>query len=422
MFGWARALQSAAMDLFQIVAILVALTALFSYLNQRYIGLPASVGVMLIAMLCSILLIAMGKFGLGVRLDAQRLVGHIEFSNVLLSWMLGFLLFAGATSIDLGELARQRGITAGLSVLGTLASTFLIGGLTFVVVHLLRIKLAWLSCLLLGALISPTDPVAVLALVRRAGAPRSIETIIAGESLFNDGVGVVIFFTVLKLSHVAGSVTSVDVIRLFIQEAFGGAVLGFLAGLLVYKMLQGVRGFQVEVLLTLGLAMGAYALADALEVSGPIAVVVAGLFIGNRGQLLSMPAETVSDLNKFWELVEQILNGVLFVLIGLEILVMPYTPRFILAAVLMIPLVLVARWGSVAGMLRLIAPRRKDRPAMTKILTWGGLRGGLAIAMALSIPDPDIRRPIVAITYGVVAFSILVQGTTVRFVIESALR
>jgi CPA1 family monovalent cation:H+ antiporter len=176
------------------------------------------------------------------------------------------------------------------------------------------------------------------------------------------------------------------------------------------------------VLLTLGLAMGAYALADALEVSGPIAVVVAGLFIGNRGQLLSMPAETVSDLNKFWELVEQILNGVLFVLIGLEILVMPYTPRFILAAVLMIPLVLVARWGSVAGMLRLIAPRRKDRPAMTKILTWGGLRGGLAIAMALSIPDPDIRRPIVAITYGVVAFSILVQGTTVRFVIESALR
>jgi CPA1 family monovalent cation:H+ antiporter len=410
------------MDLFEIVAILVTLTALFSYINHRYIGLPASVGVMLIAMLLSILLTALGKFGLGVHFGAQQLMGHIEFGNVLLSWMLGFLLFAGAMNIDLGELSRQRGITAGLSVLGTVSSTFLVGALAWLVVHLVGIKLSWINCLLLGALISPTDPVAVLALVRRAGAPRSIETIIAGESLFNDGVGVVIFFTILNVSLHAGSISAADVCRQFIQEACGGAVLGLLAGLLVYHMLKGVRGFQVEVLLTLSLAMGTYALAEALRFSGPIAVVVAGLLIGNQGQVLAMPAQTVSDLNKFWELVEEILNGVLFVLIGLEVLVTPYTPKFLIAAVLMIPLVLAARWVSVAGMLRLLAPRRKDRPAMIKILTWGGLRGGLAIAMALFVPDPEIRHPIVAITYGVVAFSILVQGTTVRFVIENALR
>jgi CPA1 family monovalent cation:H+ antiporter len=212
------------------------------------------------------------------------------------------------------------------------------------------------------------------------------------------------------------------VIRMFIQQSFGGAVLGFLLGLLTYQMLKNVVDFQVAVLLTLALVMSLCALAQALQVSGPIAVVVAGILIGNRGTMLTMPAPAVSDLSKFWDLIEQILNGILFVLIGLEILVMPQSPRYVIAAVAMIPLVLAARWGSVAGMLRVLAPRRKDRPAMVRILTWGGLRGGLAIAMALSIQDETIRPPIVAITYGVVAFSILVQGTTVRFVIENALK
>ncbi len=410
------------MDLYDIVAILVALTAIFSYLNHRYIRLPATVGVMLISMLLSIVLTALGKFGYGIGHDARTLVGHIQFGNVLLSWMLGFLLFAGAMSIELGELARQRGITAGLSIFGTVASTFLIGALAWLVNLMLRLKLSWLNCLTLGALLSPTDPVAVLALVRRAGAPKSIETIIAGESLFNDGVGVVIFLTLLQLTQSAGAVAGGDVVRMFIQQSFGGAVLGLLAGLVTYRMLRDIVDFQVAVLLTLALVMGICALAQALQVSGPIAVVVAGILIGNRGAMLTMPAQAVSDLTKFWELIEEILNGILFVLIGLEIMVMPYSLRFLFAAVLMIPLVLGSRWASVAGMLRVLAPKRVDRPAMIKILTWGGLRGGLAIAMALSIPDQAVRHPIVAITYGVVAFSILVQGTTVRFVIENALK
>jgi CPA1 family monovalent cation:H+ antiporter len=410
------------MDLYDIVAILVALTAIFSYFNYRYIRLPSTVGVMLIAMVLSIVLTALGKFGLGIGHNARDLVGHIQFGDVLLSWMLGFLLFAGAMSIELGELARQRGITAGLSVFGTIASTFLIGAFAWLINFVLRLKLSWLNCLTLGALLSPTDPVAVLALVRRAGAPKSIETIIAGESLFNDGVGVVIFLTLLQLQLHTGSVAGADVVRMFIQQSCGGAVLGFAAGLLTYRLLRNIVDFQVAVLLTLALVMVLCALAQALQVSGPIAVVVAGILIGNRGSMLTMPAQSVSDLTKFWELIEEILNGILFVLIGLEIMVAGYSVRLLIAAILMIPLVLAARWTSVAGMLRVLAPRRKDRQAMIKILTWGGLRGGLAIAMALSIPDQAVRHPIVAITYGVVAFSILVQGTTVRFVIEDALK
>jgi CPA1 family monovalent cation:H+ antiporter len=364
----------------------------------------------------------LGKFGLGIGQDARQLVGHIQFGDVLLNWMLGFLLFAGAMSIELGELARQRGITAGLSVFGTIASTFLIGALAWIVNFVLRLKLSWLNCLTLGALLSPTDPVAVLELVRRAGAPKSIETIIAGESLFNDGVGVVIFLTLLQLQLHTGSVAGADVVRMFIQQSCGGAVLGFAAGLLTYRLLRDIVDFQVAVLLTLALVMVLCALAQALQVSAPIAVVVAGILIGNRGSMLTMPAQSVSDLRMFWELIEQILNGILFVLIGLEIMVAGYSVRLLIAAIVMIPLVLAARWTSVAGMLRILAPRRKDRQAMIKILTWGGLRGGLAIAMALSIPDLAVRHPIVAITYGVVAFSILVQGTTVRFVIEDALK
>jgi CPA1 family monovalent cation:H+ antiporter len=410
------------MDLYDIVAILVALTAVFSYINQRHIRLPPTVGVMLIAMVMSVVLTAMGKFGLGIGRDARLLVGHIQFSNVLLSWMLGFLLFAGAMTIELGELARQRGITAGLSIFGTIASTFIIGALAWLVSLVLRLKLSWINCLTLGALLSPTDPVAVLALVRRAGAPKSIETVIAGESLFNDGVGVVIFLTLLQIQQHTGTVSSADVARSFVQQAFGGAVLGLLLGLLTYSMLKDVVDFGVGVLLTLGLVMGLCALAQGLEVSGPIAVVVAGILMGNRGTMLTMPAQSVSDLSKFWELVEEILNGVLFVLMGLEVLVMTYSVRLLTASVLMIPLVLAARWVSVAGMLRVLASKRVDRRAMEKILTWGGLRGGLAIAMALSIPDEAVRHPIVAITYAVVAFSILVQGTTVRFVIENALK
>jgi len=409
------------MQPFDVIALLVTLTALFSYINHRHIRLHPTVGVMLIALLFSLALMILGKFGLGVRHMAAGILDHVEFGDVLLRWMLGFLLFAGAMGVDLGELSLRAGITAALAVLGTVASMFLIGAAAWVLFAALGLRTSMLNCLLLGALISPTDPIAVLALVRRTGAGKTLETIIAGESLFNDGVGVVLFFSLLQIAQHSGAVTAGSVVRMFVQQVFGGCGLGLLTGLIAYRLLTQIKDFSVSVLLTLSLVMGTYSLADALDVSGPLAVVVAGLLIGNRGRLLTMPSDTTADLTKFWDLLDEILNAVLFVLIGLQLLAMPYSMRYAIAAIAVIPVVLAARWLSVDGTLRLFGWPRGQGMAMQRILTWGGLRGGLAIAMALSLPPGAARNQIVAITYGVVAFSILVQGTTIRKLVQKTL-
>ncbi len=409
------------MSLFQAVAILLALTALFSYLNHRFIGLHPSVGVMVLALALSPVLILLGHFGLGIRAFAVGFLAHIDLGEALLHWMLGFLLFAGALMVDVNELSRHRWVIVLLSTAATIGSMFVVGLMMWPALGALGFAIPLSACLVFGALISPTDPVAVVSLMKRAGAPKGIETIISAESLFNDGVGVVLFLTLLQVSRSGGGVTFTSVTLLFLRQSLGGAIIGFAGGALVHQLLKRAFNFQVEVLLTLALVMGVNAIAEAVDVSAPIASVVAGLLIGNAGRAFHVGRGTREDLEKFWELIEEILNAVLFVLIGLEAVVISFTGHHIVAMIVAIPVVLLARWLSVVGTIYFLPMVKPLRSGLIPILTWGGLRGGLAVAMALSLPEGEHQRTLVAITYGVVLFSIIVQGTTIKRVVARCL-
>jgi monovalent cation:H+ antiporter, CPA1 family len=405
------------MQLFDVVAVLVTLTALFSYVNHRYFRLDPSVGVMLTALLTSLAVVAVGRVEPGLHQLATRFLHQVNFDSALLHWMLGFLLFAGALTVDLGLLLQEFRVTVLLSTVATIASTFLVAFLVRETFSAVGLPNSWIGCLLFGALISPTDPVAVVAVMKRAGVPKNIETIVAAESLFNDGVGVVLFLTILEASIRSAEPTAASVAWMFCSQALAGALLGVVTGFVAYFLLRRVSDYSLEILLTLALAMGTYSLASHLHVSAPIAVVMAGILIGNRGPAFRLREKTADDLEHFWELIDELLDAVLFVLIGLEVLVMPFNRRHLLAGVIAIPLVLLARWATVFFVNATLGPRRLDR-GTRKILVWGGLRGGLAIAMALSLPQGDRREAIVAVTYAVVCFSILVQGSTIRTVVK----
>jgi monovalent cation:H+ antiporter, CPA1 family len=280
------------------------------------------------------------------------------------------------------------------------------------VLNLLNIQASFIFCLLFGALISPTDPVAVISILKTAGVPKSLETKIAGESLFNDGIGVVVFMIILELALGGGEVTMGRVMLLFLEEAVGGALLGLVIGVFAYQMLKRVNNYQVEVIITLALVMGGYALADRIHTSGPIAIVVAGLLIGNHGRAFAMSEVTRNRLDDFWELMDEILNALLFMLIGLEVLVMPFTSALLIAGMLAIAITLFARWASVGGAVILMKTFRSFSSGAIKILTWGGLRGGISVALALSIPLVPERTTIITITYIIVVFSIIIQGMT----------
>jgi CPA1 family monovalent cation:H+ antiporter len=401
------------MDLFTILAVLITLTALFSYLNHRYVGLPTTIGVMLIAMVLSIALTLLGPFGLRLDESAQRLLGGIDFDKTLLHGMLSFLLFAGALHININDLAAWKWSIGSLAVVSTVISTLIVGTLAWWLLGWLGVELSYAYCLLFGALISPTDPIAVLGILKTAGAPKGLEIKITGESLFNDGVGVVLFLIILEMASGGGEVTAGHVGWLFAEEALGGVFFGLGIGYAAYRMLKSVDNYQVEVLITLALVAGGYALADRLHLSGPIAIVVAGLLIGNHGRLLAMSEETREHLDLFWELADEILNAVLFVLIGLEVLVLTFTWAHLIAGLAMILVVLAARFVSVLIPVSALRPFRPFDPGTVRIMTWGGLRGGISIALALSLPPGQERGVIVAITYIIVAFSILVQGLTI---------
>lgn len=412
------------MGLFDIVTILIVLAGLFSFVNARFIRLPTTIGVMLIAMAASLALVGLGHMGIGedFRHRAHELVAGIDFDRVVLHGMLAFLLFAGALHVDLSDLAREWLPISLMAVVGTLVSTFLVGGLMWVVLGWLGLGVPVLHCLLFGALISPTDPIAVLGIMKNAGTPKRLETLTAGESLFNDGVGVVIFLTLLELAVDPQGLSASHVAALLAREVVGGIAVGIATGIVVYQMLKRVDNYQVEVLLTLGLAMGGYALADALHMSAPIATVISGLFIGNQGRHFAMSKKTEEHLDTFWELVDEILNAILFMLIGLEVLVMPFPSQFLWAGAAGIVVTLLARWlcvGGIVGALRQV--RRLDRGAVT-ILTWGGLRGGISVAMALSLPAGDSRSLLLAVTYCVVVFSVFGQGLTMARVIRRVWR
>ena len=402
------------MELLNIFALLIALTAVFSYLNHRFIGLPVSIGVMLIALLLSVLLNLLGLFGLGLERQAATWLNAIEFEETLLHGMLSFLLFAGALHINLNDLAERKWSIGSLASVGVLISTFLVGTAAWWLLGALGIGMPYLYCLLFGALISPTDPIAVLGLLKTAGAPKSLETKIAGESLFNDGVGIVVFLALLELAAGHHAVNVGEVTLLFVQEVVGGALFGLGLGYVAYRMLKSVDNYQVEILITLALVFGGYALANSLHLSGPIAIVLAGLLIGNHGRAFGMSETTRHHLDVFWELIDEILNAVLFVLIGLEVMVLTFTRAHLLAGLLLIPVVLGARFVGVGIPITVLRPFRSFTPGAVRILTWGGLRGGISVALALSLPAGPERETILTVTYILVVFSIVVQGLTLQ--------
>jgi CPA1 family monovalent cation:H+ antiporter len=401
------------MKLFNILAILVTLSASFSYINHRFIRLPTTIGLMVIALLVSLGLIALPPLGFGLKEDARLLLASVDFDETLLHGMLSFLLFAGALHVNLADLARQKYIIGILATAGVIGSTFIMGFTSWWVLGVLNINLPFIYCLLFGALISPTDPIAVMGILKKAGVPESLVTKITGESLFNDGVAVVVFLVLLEVATGSHEVTAASVAGLFIKEAFGGLAFGLLIGGIAYWMLKSVENYQVEVLITLALVTGGFGLADALHLSGPIAIVVAGLLIGNHGRMLAMSDEVRDHLDKFWELVDEILNAVLFVLIGLEVLVLTFNRAYILAGIILIPLLLAARFVCVGIPVVILKHFRTFSPNVIKILTWGGLRGGISVALALSLPAGKNREAILAVTYAIVVFSIIVQGLTI---------
>ncbi|MDY6943448.1 MAG: sodium:proton antiporter [Pseudomonadota bacterium] len=407
------------MNLLSITAAMVSLAALFAYLNDRILKLPTTIGVMLLSLLFSLALLLLDAIGFGLADRAVAIVRRIDFNETLMEWMLSFLLFAGALHVNLEELWRHKWTIGGFATLGVLLSTLLVATFSYIVLDAIGFEVSFIYCLLFGALISPTDPIAVLGILKRVGAPRDVEVNISGESLFNDGVGVVVFMVILGVIASGQEPDPGHIATLFAEEAFGGIVLGLVLGFLAYRLIRRVDNYQVEVLLTLALVMGGYTLAMAIHVSGPIVVVVAGLLIGNRGRMLAMSERSREHLDTFWELVDEILNVVLFVLIGLELLVIQLSGAYLLASLLIIPVVLLARWVSVGTLVNLLRPLHDLGRCAVPILTWGGLRGGISVALALSIPAGPERDLLLTITYCVVLFSIVVQGLSVGRLVQA---
>lgn len=417
-----RGIYHVAMSLFQIVSLLLTLAAALSYVNHRYLKLPTTIGLMVLSLTMSLVVVVVGVFEPRAAVMANAVLSEIDFNDALMHGMLGVLLFAGALHIDLGDLLAQKKIIAVLATGGVVASTFMVAAMTRGIGMLVGIDIAWMHCLLFGALISPTDPIAVLGLLKKLGAPKSLATKIAGESLFNDGVGVVVFLALLGFAGLDTHHPHMDaaaVVKLFAMEALGGAAFGFAIGYIAYRLLKSVDEYNVEILISLAIVTGGYELASAFHLSGPIAMVVAGLLIGNHGRAYAMSESTREHLDTFWELMDEILNAVLFVLIGLEVLILTFDGKYVMAALLAIPATLAARFISVGGGVLTLRSVKDFTPHAVKVLTWGGLRGGISVALALSLRDlfpeenAQTRDLIIFMTYVVVSFSIIVQGLTV---------
>ncbi|MCK5126948.1 MAG: sodium:proton antiporter [candidate division Zixibacteria bacterium] len=410
------------MNIFVAFAIFITIAALASYINYKFIKLPSTIGLMVIGLAMSLGIIGLSALGVNFKTPIEELLNGIDFGESLMHGMLSFLLFAGAIKININDLAKQKFVVATLATGGVILTTFIVGTALYYILPLFELSFAYIYCLIFGALIAPTDPVAVLALIKTIKVPKSLETKIAGESLFNDGVGVVVFTVLVGIAVGSGEVNAGNIIMLFVEEAVGGVVFGIGIGFLAFKMLQGVDDYAVEILLTLALVCGGYALASQLHTSGPIAIVVAGLLIGNYGRRLAMSETTRMHLDQFWELIDEILNAILFVWIGMEVLILTFTTDYLIIGLIAIPLTLGARYISVWSAISALKFRRQFTRNATIILTWGGLRGGISIALALSLSAGAARDLIVSITYVVVIFSILVQGLTIKSLVQKKIQ
>lgn len=478
------------LSFFDVSGVLVALAALLAYLNHKLLRLPTTVGLMLLALIHAVAVLAIGQAYPPALSAAERLVGSIDFNQTLMQGMLGYLLFAGALHVNLADLKKQTLVIALLATVGVLTTTFIVGGLTYAITQQLDIPVKFIYCLLFGSIVAPTDPIAVLGIVKKLGAPKSLETKIAGESLFNDGVGVVVFIALLGIAGLGGhgddhaesqietpdfaaasesfdgptpalnnsepvpeselnldagsfdehppedslldeseqqvaenKTSAADVAKLFALESGGGIALGFVLGLGAFFVLRSIDHYATEILLSLAVVTGGYALAMRLHISGPLAMVVAGLILGNHGRTLAMSEHVREHLDTFWELVDELLNAVLFVLIGLEVLVLSLDGKYLLAGAIAVPAALFARFLSVGGTITLIkaVTKKPFTDHAVKVMTWGGLRGGISIALALSMKEQihasqseydNVGELVLTMTYVVVAFSILVGGLT----------
>lgn len=414
----------AMMPSFALLGLLVTLGALFSFLSYRVLRLPTTIGTMLLSLLAASALMLFGRLIPGIHASAYHLVAGINLNEVVLHGMLALLLFAGALQLDLKQLWRERVAVLSLSIFATALSTVIVGFLFGEGLKVVGIPIDLTQALLFGALISPTDPIAVLEMLQRVGAPAELKTQLAGESLFNDGVGAVIFVALLGAS--ARGATSAAFPSpttfgsLLLVEAGGGIALGLALGYVAHRLICMVDSYRVEVMLTLALAMGGYALADKLHLSAPLEAVSAGLMVSGTARRLAMSATTRDHLEKFWELIDDIMNVVLFLLLGLQLLIMPMSFSLLTAGLISIPVVLFARLSSVTAVVRVLATCRQKVTGNVTILTWGGLRGALAVALALAIPEDNagVRNLLLAATYVTVIFSILVQGLTISPVLR----
>lgn len=406
--------SATSLTVLEISAVFLSITALLSYVNHRFIGLPTTIGVMVISIILSIVAIFLGFLGFDQLIDYEvSLLDQLDFTEVLLDGMLSMLLFAGALHVNIGDLKRYKLPIGILACIGTVVSAVLIATALYFMLPVLGFGLPFIWCLLFGALISPTDPIAVMGILASAGAPKSIETVIAGESLFNDGIGVVIFVLLLGILSSGDIPTANYVAHTLAVEAGGGIVFGIVLGAILYYLIKSIDSYQEEVLLTLAGVLGGYALASHWHLSGPLAMVMVGLMVGNRGRELAMSDKTRHYIDLFWELIDEILNAILFVLIGLEVVMIAYSGNLFIAGGLTIIIALLARL-IVVGMTTKTFSHQLNLPiGAWKVLTWGGLRGGISVALVLQLPTGSERDILLALTYAVVVFSILVQGLSI---------
>ena len=403
------------MSFYAIFSGILMVAVIIGYLNHRFVKVQTTIAITLGALIFSFILIVIGQFGFTtLEHNLTVILSKINFHDLLINGMLSFLLFAGALRININNLLKHKWEIGILALIGTIVSTVLLGFLTYYILNFLHIHISIIYCMLFGALIAPTDPVAVLATFKELGVPKSLKVMIEGEALFNDGIAIVIFLTIYNLAFTAHAVTWGATILLFLQQAVGGVVYGIVVGLVVYWLMKPIDDHKICILLTLIIVTAAYTFANAIGISGPLAMVVAGIFIGNRGRNFTMSQKTINSLDTFWELIEEILNAILFLLIGLELLTIHLDKFMLIAMALAIPMALLVRTIAVWIPMRIFKTWRRYPPGTTRILIWGGLRGALALALALALPTGKYRNLILAMTYAIVAFAIVVQGITIR--------